>query len=191
MKKRIVSVLLVLTMVIGTAQVAGASKLSDAKSGLNSANQKINEIQNQQSSLQSQIDALDSELVQLMVDINVNKDEITKKEAELQKAQADLAAAQQQEQEKYDDMKSHIKYTYENGNGSLLTALLSSSSISDVINKVSYYNDMYDYEKKMLTQYQEAKEIFANEIQKCILEDNYTPEQAVSSMEERVAKLFK
>lgn len=42
-----------------------------------------------------------------------------------------------------------------------------------------------------IPQYQEAKEIFANEIQKCILEDNYTPEQAVSSMEERVAKLFK
>ena len=122
------------------------------------------------------------------VDINVNKDEITKKEAELQKAQADLAAAQQQEQEKYDDMKSHIKYTYENGNGSLLTALLSSSSISDVINKVSYYNDMYDYEKKMLTQYQEAKEQ-AQALASQVEEDKSELEETQQSLEEQQTEL--
>ena len=46
------------------------------------------------------------------------------------------------------------------------------------------------YKTPFIPQYQEAKEIFANEIQKCILEDNYTPEQAVESMKDRVAKLF-
>lgn len=46
------------------------------------------------------------------------------------------------------------------------------------------------YKTPFIPQYQEAKEVFANEIQKCILEDNYTPEQAVESMKERVAKLF-
>ena len=47
------------------------------------------------------------------------------------------------------------------------------------------------YRIPFIPQYQEAKEIFANEIQKCILEDNYSPEQAVAGMEERVGKLFK
>lgn len=47
------------------------------------------------------------------------------------------------------------------------------------------------YKTPFIPQYQEAKEIFANEIQKCILEDNYTPEQAVASMKDRTAKLFK
>ena len=56
-----------------------------------------------------------------------------------------------------------------------------------IVDQVQYST----YKTPFIPQYQEAKEIFANEIQKCILEDNYTPEQAVSSMEERVAKLFK
>ena len=56
-----------------------------------------------------------------------------------------------------------------------------------IVDQVEYST----YKTPFIPQYQEAKEIFANEIQKCILEDNYTPEQAVSSMEERVAKLFK
>lgn len=47
------------------------------------------------------------------------------------------------------------------------------------------------YRTPFIPQYQEAKEIFANEIQKCILEENYTPEQAIESMDSRVAKLFK
>lgn len=46
------------------------------------------------------------------------------------------------------------------------------------------------YKTPFIPQYQEAKEIFANEIQKCILEENYTPEQAVEAMKARVAKLF-
>ena len=55
-----------------------------------------------------------------------------------------------------------------------------------IVDQVQYST----YKTPFLPQYQEAKEIFANEIQKCILEDNYTPEQAVESMKDRVAKLF-
>ena len=55
-----------------------------------------------------------------------------------------------------------------------------------IVDQVQYST----YKTPFIPQYQEAKEIFANEIQKCILEDNYTPEQAVESMKDRVAKLF-
>ena len=56
-----------------------------------------------------------------------------------------------------------------------------------IVDQVEYST----YRIPFIPQYQEAKEIFANEIQKCILEDNYSPEQAVAGMEERVGKLFK
>lgn len=55
-----------------------------------------------------------------------------------------------------------------------------------IVDQVEYST----YKTPFIPQYQEAKEIFANEIQKCILEDNYTPEQAVEAMRERVKKLF-
>lgn len=47
------------------------------------------------------------------------------------------------------------------------------------------------YRTPFIPQYQEAKEIFANEIQKCILEDDNSPEQAVENMAARVEKLFR
>ena len=55
-----------------------------------------------------------------------------------------------------------------------------------IVDQVQYST----YKTPFIPQYQEAKEIFANEIQKCILEDNYTPEHALESMKDRVAKLF-
>ena len=56
-----------------------------------------------------------------------------------------------------------------------------------IVDQVEYST----YKTPFIPQYQEAKEVFGNEIQKCILEDNYTPEQAVESMNERVGKLFR
>ena len=59
-------------------------------------------------------------------------------------------------------------------------------NLQTIVDQVQYST----YKTPFIPQYQEAKEIFANEIQKCILEDNYTPEQAVSSMEERDRVFF-
>ncbi|MBW4846901.1 MAG: ABC transporter substrate-binding protein [Lachnospiraceae bacterium] len=56
-----------------------------------------------------------------------------------------------------------------------------------IVDQVEYCT----YKTPFIPQYQEAKEIFAGEIQKCILEDNYTPEQAIKSLDSRVAALFK
>ena len=52
-------------------------------------------------------------------------------------------------------------------------------------------NVQYCAEATFIPEYAETKDIIANEIQKCILEDNYSPEQAVQSMNDRVAELFK
>ena len=51
-------------------------------------------------------------------------------------------------------------------------------------------NVQYSAEATFIPEYAETKEIIANEIQKCILEENYSPEQAVQSIADRVAKLF-
>lgn len=61
------------------------------------------------------------------------------------------------------------------------------SNLQIIVDQVEFST----YKTPFIPQYQEAKEVFANEIQKCILEESYTPEQAVESMAERVAKLFK
>lgn len=51
-------------------------------------------------------------------------------------------------------------------------------------------NVQYCAEATFIPEYAETKEIIAIEIQKCILEEDYTPEDAVQSIADRVAKLF-
>ena len=52
-------------------------------------------------------------------------------------------------------------------------------------------NVQYCAEATFIPEYAETKDIITNEMQKCILEDNYTPEEAVQSMADQVAELFK
>lgn len=51
-------------------------------------------------------------------------------------------------------------------------------------------NVQYCAEATFIPEYAETKDIITNEMQKCILEDNYTPEEAVQSMADQVAELF-
>ena len=51
-------------------------------------------------------------------------------------------------------------------------------------------NVQYCAEATFIPQYAETKDIIANEIQKCILEDGYSSEDAVQGIADRVAKLF-
>lgn len=190
MKKKVISVILVLTMLVGCSQVVSASKLSEAKNGLNSANQQISNIENRQSSLQQEINALDSELVELLVDIDVIEEEITDKEAELQKAQADLTVAQEKEKEQYEAMKKRIKYMYESGDTSLMTALLEADSFADVLNKVSYFNEVYDYDRNLLDEYEATKKEVENLILQ-VEEDKAELEENQASLEEQQKTLEK
>lgn len=190
MKKKILSVVLALTMIVGSCQIVGASPLSNAKSGLNTANEKISSIESKQSALQSEIDALDSELVSLLVDIDVINGEISGKEKELKKAQADLKVAQAEEKEQYEAMKKRIKFMYEAGDNSILTALLSSNSIVDVINKVSYFNEIYDYDRNLLNEYQATKAEVESLVAK-VEEDKSQLEESKDSLKEQQASLEK
>lgn len=51
-------------------------------------------------------------------------------------------------------------------------------------------NVQYCAEATFIPEYAETKDIITNEMQKCILEENYAPEDAVQSMDDQVAKLF-
>lgn len=187
MKRRLLALLLVVTMVIGGTQVAQAS-VSDAKKGLNAANKKIQEIEAQQAELQDEIEALDAELVSLLVDIEVIEEEITAKQAELQQAQVDLKEAEEKQQAQYDAMKQRIVYMYENSTVSLIQALLESDSFIDMINKVSYFNEVYTYDRNLLAEYKATVVEVENLISQ-VQEDEAELEEIKISYEEQQAAL--
>ena len=54
-------------------------------------------------------------------------------------------------------MKLRIRFMYEKGDSAMLTSLLESGSIADLLNRVEYVNEVYEYDRNLLTEYQDTK----------------------------------
>lgn len=161
--KRIIAAALVVALAGGMSQSIGASaiqnaqdKIDEANEQLDQTNSKISDIEQQQNTLQKEIDALDSELVALLLDIEVLKDEIAQKEADIEQATADLEEAEETAERQYESMKKRIRFMYERGDNALVESLLGAGSMADFLNRVEYFNQIYDYDRTMLTEYQET-----------------------------------
>lgn len=162
-KKRIhiLALVLVSALAFSHIQAVNASTMNKAKNAkkkaeedLNEANKKIEELERQQSALQSEIDEKDAELVNLLVNIGILEDELTDKNAQLEQVTADLAKAEETEKSQYASMKKRIQFMYERGDTAMVEALLGSADMSDFLNRVEYVSDIYEYDRNLLTQYQ-------------------------------------
>lgn len=192
-KMRLVAAGLVAILGISCFQSASASALSKAKNkkseaqtALDNANADIENIQSQQQGLQSQIDALDADLVNIIMNLDILEGELSDKQTELDNVTAQLAQAQEDEQNQYDAMKKRIVYMYENGDDSYIEALVGATDFSDLLNRLEYAQQIYDYDRNLLTQYQETVQQVADlksqvETEKAELEEvqqSYQEQQA-------------
>ena len=166
--------LLMIVMLVSTTEVWAETieelqnKILESQRQLDALNGQIGGLQEEQELLEEEIDDLDAELINLYTEIGVLEDQITEKqseitikESEIEVAQADYDAALLQEQQQYDAMKVRIKYMYEQGNANYLELLLESKGFSDMLNKVEYIEDLYEYDRKMLLQFQAIEEQIA------------------------------
>lgn len=128
------------------------------QSSLNSINSTISSLESKKSALQSEINTLDAELVNLLVELEVLEDDMDNKQVEIEQAQADYEIAKENEESQYEAMKKRIQYMYENGNTMYIEALMTSNSISDLISKTELVTQLYDYDRDLLTDFQETKE---------------------------------
>lgn len=162
--KRILSALTVGTLLLGGIGTAAyASQLEDAKdkrdeaqANLNKVNKEIEKLNKAQNELQEEMEAYDEELMALLTDLVLLGEDIDKKEEEIHQAEDALEAAEKKEAEQYAAMKVRIQYMYENSNTSVWTSLISTGNLNDALNRAEYISDVYEYDRKQLTEYQET-----------------------------------
>lgn len=82
------------------------------------------------------------------------------------------------ENKQYEDMKTRIKYMYENGNASLLEMLFSAKNMTDFLNKADFIENLSDYDRQALTQLQDIHQEIAD--QKEDLENQQASMQSLS-----------
>lgn len=161
MKKRILAAVLVGAIGLSSYHSVAASALKDAQDkkeqaqeNLDEVNEEIEEIHAAQSSIQAEMAAYDNQLMLLLTDMEILKGDIATQEVEIEQANADLALAQEEEAQQYEDMKLRIQYMYENGDQSLWTAIIGAESITDLLNRVEYVSEVYEYDRQLLLDYQ-------------------------------------
>jgi len=117
----------------------------------------VDTLQQQKNNAQSEVTSLQSQLTTLIGNIDQLENDLITKGQEIDQANSDLKAAEAKEDEQYSAMKLRIKYMYEDGNASLVAAVLSSTDVADVMNRVEYASNISTYDRNMLTEYVQTK----------------------------------
>lgn len=117
----------------------------------------ISELENEQAEIESEIDELTKAIVELMASIEILEDDIVLLEAQIAQAQIDLEAAIAREEQQYEDTMVRLQAMYEKEEDSYLTLLLDSHSLSDLFTRLEYIQQIYDYDSRVLAEYQQAK----------------------------------
>lgn len=159
-----IALLLALVLCVTPLMEASASRTDDAtnkkneaQSGLNTTQNEISKIEKEQKALQKEIDALDSELVNVIMNLSILEGDIANAQANLVQIQADLEQAEIDEANQYEAMKKRIRFMYERGDTAFLVSILESKSITELLNRVEYVNEVYDYDRQLLVEYQTTK----------------------------------
>lgn len=111
-------------------------------------------LENKTSDLQSQLAGINQDLLKISDEISDTQMRVTIVNSEILRSEDELTISQQNEDQQYENMKSRIKYMYENGNSSMLELLFSAESMSDLLNKADFIQNISQYDRDMLNELQ-------------------------------------
>ncbi len=135
---------------------------------------------------EAEAEAAEEELVAVLSTVEIIEGEIEDKRKEIEQAQADYEAAKAKEEELYQSMVNRIRYIYENGDLSqqYLQIFLESKDMADFLNRQKYTSELYDYDRRLLERYAEAKEE-VREREQALKEDLEEMEEEKNTLEEQ------
>lgn len=124
---------------------------------LNNVSGRIDSIQGEADEVAGEIEEMDAALVETIASVEMIQEEIKGKEEQIKETTAAYEEAKKVEEAQYEAMKLRIQFMYEKGDHTYLQLLLESQNFSDMVNKADYIEKLYDYDRKMLEEYQKAR----------------------------------
>ncbi len=134
------------------------NKQKEESDKLNSVSGRIDSIQGDADAVAEEIDEADAALVETLASVEIIEEELSDKEEEIEVTTAEYEKAKEKEEEQYEAMKLRIQFMYEKGDSTYLQLLLESQNFSEAVNKAEYITQLYDYDRRMLEEYEAAKE---------------------------------
>lgn len=187
---RTICIVISFILLILAADTVSATTISDLKedlerdkSQLEDVNRQISDYKGAQADIGQEIDALDAEMVALLTDINLIKEAITDKEADIAQTQIEYDAALAEKNEQYEAMKVRIRFMYEKGEVSYLQMFFGAKSMGEIMNKASYVEELYEYDRRLLEEYEGVVRQVA-ELQDTLEEEKSELETSRTELEE-------
>lgn len=146
--------LIVVDPVLATTISDLQNDIKNHQSQLNSVNQQIAGYKGAQADVGEEIEELDAEMVSLLTDINLIKEAIEDKEEEIARTQVEYEQAVAVKEEQYESMKVRIQFMYEKGDTSYLQMFFGAASMADMMNKAGYVEELYEYDRRLLGEYE-------------------------------------
>lgn len=177
MTKRIIATITSVILILSAPMTVNATKISDIKAErdktqqeLEQANSTLSNLKEEREGIEEEINTLDEELMEVMASISMVEDEIVELEGQIEETEEDLKEAIADEEAQYEAMKKRIQYMYEKGDYSYLELLLECKNMSDLVSKSEYVEELYEYDRKMLIKYQEARQLVEDTKEKLLME---------------------
>ena len=174
MKRVICSVLifiLVFSMAVSAYGAKSKSEINSEKAkseaALKEAQSEVNEAEENVELAQEEMARTEEQLTSIISAIQIIEGEMDAKQVEIEQAKKDFEEAKKKEEGLYDDMCQRIRYIYENGDSSqtYLKIFLESKDMADFLNRQKYTSQLYEFDKKLLEEYREAKnEVYEREL---------------------------
>lgn len=165
--------LLCLALGFNTYALTGADEeIQSSRDKIAENKQKLNELNNKKSDITGKIEELnklksdaaayirklDDELKGIEANIEDLNGQIDGVSAQIETTTEELKEVTKQEDEQYSSMKLRIKYMYEHGGSNVITTLLQSGSLSELLNKAEYVSNVSDYDRRKLDEYVDIRQ---------------------------------
>ena len=112
------------------------------------------ELEQSKANLTAYVQELDKKVAEIQANIENLTTQIALKEQEIEETKEELAEAEQDEAEHYAAMQHRMQSIYEQGDNYYLELLAGAGSFADFLNKLDYIEQLSQYDKNMLIEYQ-------------------------------------
>ena len=129
----------------------------EAEERYEAVNGEAEELEKKKGEAAVQAEQLDQELTDLLTDMDLLETDMSDMTRQIEKEEEEYQKAEEKRKRQYEILKKRIQYIYEEGDVTYLDILLKAKTIGDVINGNEYFQQLYEYDRKLITEYEKTK----------------------------------
>jgi peptidoglycan DL-endopeptidase CwlO len=163
-KKKILSVMLALGLVMNLSSTVLADPIRDLERQREAQQRQLREDTNQLQAVENRLDELESHIQYLSFqiqtireEIKANEEAIKKSMIDIKRAEAEVDKAQKDIEEQEELLAKRMRAIYMSGSQGYLALILKSKGISDLVSRIESVNKIIQFDKKAVAELEERK----------------------------------